>query len=758
MSCHSGGDPEGNLSLASRAGWEAAGVIQPGAPSESLLFQAIRRDKEEIAMPPVGKGKQLSQRQIADVERWIREGAFDPRQDGPTTGVGPKKRNRIFEITDDDRNHWAFQPLVRVPTRAGETDSEIIDRLVLQKLDRIGATPNPLASPRELVRRVYLDLWGLPPSYDDVMNFANEPSDRAWRQVVDKLLDSHHYGERWGRHWLDWVRFAETNGYERDGPKPNAWRYRDYVIGSLNQDKPYGRFLTEQLAGDELIDLEGLSLESHFDRWRDAIAATGFYRLHVWDDEPDSSEAAEMDDLDDIMVTIGASMLSLTIGCARCHDHKYDPISQRDYYSFLAHLSDIDPYGQFKKGGGGRGTGRIQRWLVPESSIQAWEQERAARRSVLEQELAQSTEEKRQKELKESIKVCNNEKPPFEAALAIHKRNQPKTIHVLFRGDWKEPRDTVSATIPILFQKNHLLQTTTASKNQTAFMDRPRFALAQWITDSQNPLTYRSIVNRVWQQHFGQGIVDSPDDFGATGTQPTHAELLDFLASRLIASGGSIKELHRIILNSQTYRRSSQMSSDPSHPDLENRFFGRQNLRRVDAEIIRDSILRYTRSLTEKKDGPSVTPQISKEVLDAANPATLSAWKPSAPEEQNCRSVFLLVKRSLKLPLLEAFDFANSHSPTMKRLPTITAPQSLVLLNDSWIQEHAQKLILDTNSLETTDRIRKLWRTVFQRDPTSDECELVDSFLSETGPTSQEDRWISIARALFNSNEALFLD
>ncbi|MBU6173431.1 MAG: DUF1549 domain-containing protein, partial [Planctomycetes bacterium] len=525
MSCHSGGDPEGNLSLASRTGWDSAGVIQPGAPNESLLYRAIRRDNEEIAMPPTGKGKQLSPRQIADIERWIRDGAFDPRQDGPATGVGPKKRNRIFEITDDDKNHWAFQPLARVPTRAGETDSEIIDRLVMQKLGSLGATPNALASPRELVRRIYLDLWGLPPSYDDVVRFANDPSDHNWGQIVDKLLDSPHYGERWGRHWLDWVRYAETNGYERDGPKPNAWRYRDYVIGTLNEDKPYGRFLTEQLAGDELIELEGLSLENHFDRWRDAIAATGFYRLHVWDDEPDSSEAAEMDDLDDIMVTIGASMLSLTIGCARCHDHKYDPISQRDYYSFLAHLSDIDPYGQLKKGGGGRGTGRIERWLVPESPIQAWEQNRAARRSDLEQELAQSTDEKKQKELRESIQACNNEKPPFEAALAIHKRKQPKTIHVLFRGDWKEPRDTVSPAVPILFQKNPLSHTTTASANPSTSEDRPRLALARWIIDSQNPLTYRSIVNRVWQQHFGQGIVASPDDFGATGTQPSHSEL-----------------------------------------------------------------------------------------------------------------------------------------------------------------------------------------------------------------------------------------
>ena len=359
LDCHAGIEPAGGLALDSRTGWEDAGVIEPGKPDESLLIAAVRYGDDSLAMPPEEAGGKLSDAEIAALEEWVALGAPDPREpsvnatDGGGAATGPKLRGRKFKLSDADRAYWAFQPIVRPapPTSAAATARHPIDAFILAKLEEQGLMMSPPAPPRELVRRAYFDLWGLPPSPEEVAAFEQNPSEEQWGLLVDRLLASPHYGERWGRHWLDVVRYAESNGYERDGEKPNAWRYRDYVIASLNADKPYDQFVREQLAGDELADelLSGMGGEGDEDArqaWRDAIVATGFYRLHVWDDEPDSTIVAEYDDLDDVMVSTGAAFLGLTLGCARCHDHKFDPISQRDYYSMLSFFRGIDPYGQ----------------------------------------------------------------------------------------------------------------------------------------------------------------------------------------------------------------------------------------------------------------------------------------------------------------------------------------------------------------------------------------------------------------------------
>jgi mono/diheme cytochrome c family protein len=346
LECHSGEKAKGELNLSDRNGWQHAGVIKPGDPNNSLLMSVIRSDDPDVRMPPPGKTP-LSQPEAQAILEWIAQGAYDPRSENSSTAesLGPKKRNRIFEITDQDRAYWAFQPL-RILSESeqiiGSDPSKQIDLLV-------GDHRLDFASPRERIRRLYLDLWGLPPSFEQVQAFEADPTQERFNTIVEELLGSHHYAERWGRYWLDWVRFAETNGYERDGLKPHAWRYRDYVIESFAKDKPYNQFIIEQLAGDQWADSQSYSPTNHPQAWRESIIATGFYRLHVWDDEPDDTLAAEYDDADDVMVTIGSAFLGLTVGCARCHDHKFDPISQQDYYSLLSFMRGIDPYGQSKK-------------------------------------------------------------------------------------------------------------------------------------------------------------------------------------------------------------------------------------------------------------------------------------------------------------------------------------------------------------------------------------------------------------------------
>ncbi len=367
--------------------------------------------------------------------------------------TGAMLRSGKFTLTDADRSYWAFQPVVRpdvpVAPRPGLRAVNPIDAFVLARLTEKQLAMNPPAAPRELVRRAHFDLLGLPPSPEEVAAFERNPSDAAWEQLIDRLLASPHYGERWGRHWLDLVRYAESNGYERDGTKPNAWRYRDYVIESFNGDKPYDQFIREQLAGDEIADELMAGVSTANAAWRDAIIATGFYRLHVWDDEPDSTVKAEFDDLDDIMVTTGTAFLGLTIGCARCHDHKFDPISQADYYSMLGFIRSIDGYGLQHTGGGGRGTGKIQRPLATAAELRQWESEKRERVKAAEQRLAQAGDAGTKKRLEAELKQAREAAPPFDQALAIAENgSQPKATHLLARGDAFSPKAEVSPAFP----------------------------------------------------------------------------------------------------------------------------------------------------------------------------------------------------------------------------------------------------------------------------------------------------------------------
>jgi len=685
--------------------------------------------------------------------------------------VGPSLRSGKFTLTAADREYWAFQPVVRpaVPpiTHRASRFKNPVDAFVLAKLEAKNLEMNPPATPRELVRRAYSDLLGLPPGPEEVAAFERNPTGASWEQLIERLLASPHYGERWGRHWLDLVRYAESNGYERDGTKPNAWRYRDYVIKSFNDDKPYNRFIREQLAGDEIAE-ELMANGSAADAdWRDAIVATGFYRLHVWDDEPDSTVVAEYDDLDDIMVTTGTSFLGLTIGCARCHDHKFDPISQADYYSMLSFIRSIDPYGQHKTGGGGRGTGKIERPLATSIELRRWEEEKQRRVKEVEERVAQATEPDARKQIEAELKKAKETPAPFDVALAIAENGpMPKATHVLARGEAHSPREEVSPAFPGVLG---LPVPSLPERPTEASTTGRRRVLADWIASPQNPLTARVMMNRLWQRHFGVGIVPTPDDFGRTGLQPTHPVLLDYLAAEFVSGGWSLKRMHRQIMTSRAYRMSSRADNRRALAvDESNLLLWRQNLRRADAEVIRDTMLVVSGLLNPKQGGPSVFPTLPKEVHGTQD-SSGKGWADSPVDEQNRRSVYLVVKRALKIPLLECFDFANSASPVGTRPGTTTAPQALMLLNDSFVQLQAAGLAdrLAREAGENSEaQVKRGFQLVLQRAPDRSEMKAAQSLLADQrrraaaeGATQPERVALnSFCRGLLNLNEMVYVD
>ncbi|MFN9713526.1 MAG: DUF1553 domain-containing protein [Planctomycetota bacterium] len=775
LRCHRGSDPEGGLSLEHRGGWSDAAIVVPGQPAASRILQVVQSDDPDQRMPPPESGPPLTTEQIRALEKWIADGAFDPRSPPSAdtrSAIGPKKRSRVFEITDEDRNYWAFQPFDRTHHDATNEPQDFtleqaaahIDALLDEQRSRIpGLAAVSRADPRTLIRRAVYDLWGMVPTPEMVHAFEQDFDEAAWQPLIDSLLSSRRYGEQWGRHWLDWVRYAETNGYERDGLKPQAWRYRDYVIDAFATDKPYDQFIIEQLAGDEWCREQGWDANTEPERWRRAIIATGFYRLHQWDDEPDDTEQAEFDDSDDVLNSIGTAFLGLTISCARCHDHKFDPISQRDYYAMLSCIRGIDPYGLSKRGGGGRGTGRIQRFLVDESVSAAWERDRQRKLATLRDRLAKTEDPAERLTIEGEIKSVQDSVPPFDATLAVANRagETPQTF-VLHRGDIRSPRDPVNPDAPAIFYEQ-----VDAPKWNDALRNGPdalgrRLGLARWIASSQHPLTARVMVNRIWQRHFGVGIVPTTDDFGRTGIEPSNPKLLDFLAREFIRSGWSVHHMHRLILSTDAYAMNSRIDSEAGQlHDPEVRAVWRQQMRRMDGEGIRDSILSIAGTLQEKRGGPSVYPKLSQEVRDAANPVSISQWIESPLQEQSCRSVYLIVKRSLKVPFLETMDFANRSSPEGVRPITTTAPQALLLLNDPWIRDQSMALVARLRSDTGNDSpamVVRLWQLAYQRTPSDDEIKLALEFLGEPEPSDEDASWISLCRAVLNSNEFLYID
>ena len=759
FACHGPETQEGGLGLHERdAALQPLDsgeiAIRPENPAESELLQRVRSSDDDLRMPPAGHDP-LTPREIELLQKWIEQGA-------------------------DFAAHWAFQPLqpIAVPEATSpQASAHPVDRFVDAVLHARQIQPAPQADRRTLIRRVTFDLTGLPPTPEQIAAFVNNPDPQAYERLVDELLASPQYGEKWARHWLDLVRYAETNSFERDGPKANAWKYRDYVINAFNADKPYDQFLREQLAGDELPE-----------RSIETITATGFYRLGIWDDEPADPLQARADEFDDLVTTISQGLLGLTLNCSRCHDHKIDPLPQADYYQMVAFLSELKHFGHQP----GTQTdvsepaliahyARLDRELKAlRERIREHEQlgivkmpaedqratETRERRRVLERKLRQYLDDEQwshYETLKADEQRLEQEQkslPPRVLVMSVNEVNaRPADTHILFRGNPHVPGEKVVPAFPRLYG-DPVPEIPPVQPGQRT--SGRRSVLAQWITSPENRLTARVMVNRLWQHHFGRGIVRSSNNFGLLGTPPTHPELLDWLAQQFVAEGWRMKPMHRLLVLSEAYQRSSQAVPESLAADPENDTFWRFDLRRLSAEEIRDAVLATSGTLNLKMHGPSIYPQLSRETLSTQSRPG-EGWGRSSPEEQNRRSVYIYVKRSLIPPELASFDFPETDVTCEARFVTIQPAQSLNLLNGEFLNRQAGLFAarVEREAETESDRINRAWQLALGRQPSPDEArdsqELLTKLQQQHQLTSAAS-WKYFCLYLLNLNEFVFLD
>ncbi len=656
----------------------------------------------------------------------------------PASG-GPAAWSAEPTYTDKEREHWSLQPrrAIVAPSFEAPTDARQvsggIDAFVLQKLRAVKLDFAPGAERVTLARRAYFDLTGLPPTPDDIHEFLADHAPDAFDRLIDRLLASPRYGEQWGQHWLDVIRFAETEGFEYDRYRPGAWRFRDYVIASLNDDKPYDQFVREQLAGDELQPVD--------DRQRQELqVAAGFHRLGPVRRNAGNAEVAfsRNEVLTEMTDIIGAAFLGLTVGCARCHDHKFDPIRQRDYYQLQAFLATTQEHDLTL--------------ATPEQRAQ-WQKETdriKAAISDLNKMLTQvdlATEEK----LLLEIEKQESQLPPDLPTISTVRRvaDDRSQIHILDRGEENRPGELVQQRV-LGVLRSHDAPLTPAEQQS------PKTALARWLTDPNHPLTARVIVNRVWQYHFGRGIVDTANDFGVNGSAPSHPELLDWLANEFVAGDWSIKHLHRRIMTSSTYQQSSNPQSairNSQSIDPDNRWLWHFPRRRLTAQEIRDAMLAISDQINPAMGGPSVMIPVDEKLIELLyNP---SQWQiANDPREFNRRSVYLIAKRNLKLPFMEVFDEPDRQCSCAKRAASTHAPQSLEMLNGQLSNElakaFAERLSRDANM--TDDQLVRLaFIHATGRPPTAVQLAASREFLKHA-PVKE------FALAMFNLNRFLYVD
>jgi hypothetical protein len=696
---------------------------------------------------------------------------------------------------EQESGAWAYSVPHRPATPAVRSNEEIanpIDAFVLGKLESNGLTLSRSADKLTLLRRLTFDLVGLPPTVSDQDAFLADNTPNAYEKVVDRLLASPHHGERWAQPWLDLVRYAETDGFKADDYRPSAHLYRDYVVRAFNADLPYDRMIRQQLAGDELEPDNP-----------DALIATGFNRL--WPDEYNAAnlEQRRQEILDDVVEVTGAAFLGLTVGCARCHDHKFDPISQRDFYQLQAHFAPMrarDDILAVKPGeeqlyreqmaawesltrevraqmselsGSVREKGRAQALekFRPEiqEAVRTPETQRTPYQQVIalmaESQLRQGAEtamskmpadkKKRYEELSKELAAAGPKPtPPSPPILAVSdiRRGIPPT-HLLAGGDWRKPRQEVQ---PGFLE---VLRPAVADVKPTPRGDSTgrRAALALWLTQPNHPLTARVMVNRLWQQHFGVGIVATPSDFGIQGDPPTHPELLDWLAVEFVEHGWSLKHLHRLMVTSATYRQSSFV--DPANPalkvDRENKLLWHARRQRLEGETLRDAMLAVSGELNPRPFGPSTRPKLPEKISNYA-------WKPDTrPEDQNRRSIYVFAKRNMRYPMFDAFDLPDMHNSCARRSKTTTAPQALLLLNGDFTLERAQHWCdgLQPEGDEPAF-VAKAYRMAWGRSPSDEEITAGVRFLQHQRmlTKSPRDAAVDFCHALLNANEFLYVD
>jgi hypothetical protein len=771
--CHGGNVAMSDLRIDSREallkGGQRGSAVKSGSSQSSLLIQAVNHSGK-LAMPP---GKKIEAADAELLTRWVDAGAPWPQVS----------------------KWWSFQPPVRpaVPAISDPWVRTTIDAFILEKLRAAKLQPAAAADPRALIRRVYYDMHGLPPTPDVIEKFVNDKSSDAYEKLVDGLLASPRYGEKWGRHWLDLVRYGDTAGFEQDPYLLYAWRYRDYVIESFNQDKPYDRFVKEQIAGDELYPDDPV-----------AQTGTGYYTV-----SPNRDMLFKVEDvnrvetLTDYVDTTGAVFLGLTVACARCHDHKFDPISQRDYYRMQAIFVPAEKTRIFLQYDPARGydlAENIRHAKLREIGDQLEAILKPYQKRLSDEKLAKlpadvrdafATEEGRRTPAQRAVVEENRKKisPGAEEVRAILTPEHAAALHKIevqlvgmFTGFKAGPfapgvRD-ISREAPKTFlpakagAKPEAVNAGLLSALGGGDISEPpvdatstlrRKALAEWIASPSNPLTARVIVNRIWQYHFGKGLVSTPSDFGVRGATPTHPELLDWLATEFVANGWSMKKLQRQILLSSVYRQSTTPSSDAQQRDAENKLLSHMNRRRLFPEEMRDGMLQASGALNLKMGGRPVVPPVDKEELYGLSQSPDSMWIVTAnPDEQRRRSVYMFSRRTFRPAMFENFDAPDGIRTCARRESSNTAPQSLTLLNGRWTTDESRRLgaLICQGNPDSAEIVKQAWRAVLGRQPDASELERGQKFLqlqtSELG--SMTAAASELARALFNSNEFLYVD
>jgi hypothetical protein len=819
--CHGGSVQLSKLDLrtresALRGGTRGAAIV-PGKAEESRLYRLVA-GLEKPSMPLDGK---LTANQIATIKAWVDQGApWDAPPEAKSAQLAPVEE---MPIPPEARRYWAFQKPVRstVPVVSRDLPNPI-DRFLEKTRQQEGLKAAPPADRITLLRRAYLDLIGLPPAPAEIAAYLADNSPRAWENLIDKLLASPHYGERWGRHWLDVARYADSNGFEHDYDRPNAWRYRDYVIQAFNRDIPYNTFLAEQIAGDELDRVTG-----------DSLIATGFLRSYakVGYREKDNPQF-RYEYLDDMIGTIGRGVLGLTVNCARCHNHKFDPISQKDYYQMQASLfgyvetdwplapkdqvevykrktAEIDakiaplgsrirqieaPYRtrlaqeKYKKY-----PANVQRAIaIPEAQRTAGEALLAGQvvrttsvssaevdRAMTPQELAEK------KSLNQQIRALESERPqPLPMAAIVTDgdyrftpdgpgdepapgkgvkreategsflfegpgRYQPPPSYFLIRGDPGSRGPLMKpGFISVITHGNPPVEMPPANGRTSG----RRRALGEWLGSEENPLTARVIVNRIWSHHFGRGIVATLDNFGKMGGDPTHPELLDWLAVEFMSRGWSIKQMHRLIMTSRAYRMSSDYQDEASsEKDPDDKYLWRFRIQRLDAEIIRDAMMAASGALDLTMGGPPVFPHLPDEILRST---TEGIWKKEEDGPANWRrSVYVYRKRGLVFPMFEVFDLPDQNTTCGRRNVSTVPTQALTLLNDDLVLRQAKLFadrVKEAAPGDTGKQVELAYRIALTRPPGEEEARLAAEFLKKR-------TLADFTHVLLNLNEFLYV-
>jgi len=702
-----------------------------------------------------------------------------PRRNAPTDALRPALLALTLLIASllpsptqaAEPDLWSFAPITALTPPAVKNTAwpnSSIDPFILSRLEASNLAPSPEADRRALVRRLYFDLTGLPPTFEQVEAFVADRSPDAYERLVDELLASPRTGEHVARMWLDVVRYSDSNGFDWDEFRPQAWRFRDYVIRSLNADKPFDRFLTEQLAGDELLNGPPKTVEE-----QDALIATGYLRIGPQDNssalfnEQARSRAEWMADLTE---TTASAFLALTYSCCRCHDHKHDPLTQADHFRLraffepLRYADDLPIELAAEQEAIQKHNERL------DAQIQPLKDERANLREQVKQRLkgkngdaadpdnkqiaaAFTDDEKaRDGQLKQQIESLEAQRRSLtHALLATDNEGAPPATHILEGGDHKHPLDAVDPGFVSALNPNPAPIQPAPNPKTTG----RRLTLARWLTAPDNPLTARVLVNRLWQLHFGRGLVATPNDFGLAGDRPTHPELLDHLATELIRSGWSIKHVQRLIVTSSTYRQASTRTRELDQLDPDNHLYARQNLRRLSAEQLRDSLFAVSGLLTPKSSGPPIWPDLPPEVLQANpaflddNPQKTKGWYPSPQHEQTCRSIFLVQKRTVRVPFLETFDLPENQTSCARRNTSTVAPQALTLLNSPIATQAARAAAASAEAQPMP--VQAAFRAVLSRNPTPDESAACAKLL-------QEHSLSELCRVLLNLNEFAYVD